>query len=127
MIVEEFTIAPELGGVTRLGLIEISGVEVRETPSEMKALIQELADSLSLKYSGRPPGEIEQVKAVRSIFHQTGIDPTRYRPSSESLLRRVVQRKGLYFINSAVDVVNYCSLRTLLPMGLYDADAIKPP
>jgi len=38
-----------------------------------------------------------------------------------------VKGKGLYFINSVVDLVNYFSLKTLWPMGLYDADKLKPP
>jgi DNA/RNA-binding domain of Phe-tRNA-synthetase-like protein len=78
-------------------------------------------------YKDEPLGELPIVKAVRSIFHATGVDPTRYRPSSEALLRRAVKGKGLYFINSAVDVVNYFSLKTLLPMGLFDADRTNPP
>ena len=61
------------------------------------------------------------MQKIRAIFHRTGVDPTRYRPSSESLLRRAVKGKGLYFINSVVDLVNYFSLKTLCPMGLFDA------
>jgi len=108
-------------------LLEFRGVRVQETPAELKALIQDLAVSLASRYKDAPLGELPAVKAVRTIFHATGVDPTRYRPSSEALLRRAVKGKGLYFINSAVDVVNYFSLKTLLPMGLFDADRIKPP
>jgi DNA/RNA-binding domain of Phe-tRNA-synthetase-like protein len=43
------------------------------------------------------------------------------------LLRRAVKGKGLYFINSVVDLVNYFSLKTLFPIGLYDVARIKPP
>ena len=60
-----------------------------------------LADSLKDK----PLAELDTVKAVRGIFHKTGVDPTRYRPSSEALLRRAVKGKGLYFINSRRSVV----------------------
>ena len=94
-------------------------------------MIESLAAETAGKYAGVALGELPTVKAVRSIFHATGVDPTRYRPSSESLLRRAVKGpvkgKGLYFINSAVDVVNYYSLKTLLPMGLFDADRIHQP
>jgi DNA/RNA-binding domain of Phe-tRNA-synthetase-like protein len=38
-----------------------------------------------------------------------------------------VKGKGLYFINSVVDLVNYFSLKMLWPIGLYDADQVKPP
>ena len=89
--------------------------------------IERLAAGVAERYQSGSIGEIPTVRAVRTIFHKTGVDPTRYRPSSEALLRRVVKGKGLYFINSAVDVVNYFSLKTLLPMGVFDADCVKPP
>jgi DNA/RNA-binding domain of Phe-tRNA-synthetase-like protein len=38
-----------------------------------------------------------------------------------------VKGKGLYFVNSAVDVVNFFSLKTLLPMGVFDAERVQPP
>ena len=124
---ENFSVAPELRGVCNLGILWIDGVRIRESPSDLKRKIHELTDAVASQYRSHAPGEIAGVKAIRRIFHKAGMDPTRYRPSSESLLRRVVKGKGLYFINSAVDVVNYFSLKTLLPMGLYNAALIQPP
>jgi DNA/RNA-binding domain of Phe-tRNA-synthetase-like protein len=69
--------------------------------------------------------ENEQIAAVRSLQKLFGFDPTRYRPSSESLLRRVVKGQGLYQINTAVDVNNLCSLEFLLPMCSYDLRNVK--
>src|SRR5690242_2237323 len=90
-------------------------------------MLNGLAAEYAQKYKDRPLGEISAVKNIRSIFHRSGLDPTRYRPSSESLLRRAVKAKGLYFINSVVDLINYFSLKMLCPMGLYDASLVKPP
>src|SRR5260370_33425154 len=90
-------------------------------------MLNSRADEFGRKYKYQPLGEISTVKQIRAIFHRAGLDPTRYRPSSESLLRRAVKGKGLYFINSVVDLVNYFSLKTLCPMGLYDADRLKTP
>src|SRR5574342_16151 len=90
-------------------------------------MLSRLADECAAKYADTPLGEISTVRKIRSIFHRAGLDPTRYRPSSESLLRRAVKGKGLYFINSVVDRINYFSLKTLWPIGLYDADKLKPP
>src|SRR5688572_22986195 len=112
------TIDPVFEGVLNLGVLELDGVRVRETPDDQKALLNALADECALKYKGQPLGEIPTVRQVRAIFHKAGVDPTRYRPSSESLLRRAVSGKGLYFINSVVDLVNYFSLKLLYPIGL---------
>ena len=108
-------------------MLEFRGVRVGQTPFEFRKTLEELASTVAGQYKSATISEIPTVKAVRSIFHRTGVDPTRYRPSSEALLRRVLKGKGLYFINSVVDVVNYFSLKTLLPMGVFDADCLKPP
>jgi DNA/RNA-binding domain of Phe-tRNA-synthetase-like protein len=111
----------------RLGVLEMDNVQVRESPPELKSMIRGLCEEAAARYAGRPTGEIPVVQQVRTIFHRAGVDPTRYRPSSESLLRRAVSGKGLYFINSIVDLVNYFSLKLLFPIGLYDRDHLEPP
>ena len=124
---ETITIAPELQGAARVGILQMDSLRVRESPDELKSMLNDLAAQCAAKHKDQPLGEISVVKSIRGIFHRSGLDPTRYRPSSESLLRRAVKSKGLYFINSAVDLVNYFSLKMLWPVGLYDADKLKPP
>jgi DNA/RNA-binding domain of Phe-tRNA-synthetase-like protein len=64
---------------------------------------------------------------VRTMYKRLGIDPTKVRPSSEALLRRVRKGEPLPRINSVVDLCNWCSLETQLPFGLYDLDHIDGP
>jgi DNA/RNA-binding domain of Phe-tRNA-synthetase-like protein len=59
------------------------------------------------------------------MYKKVGIDPTKRRPSSEALLRRVLKGDPLPRINSVVDVCNWCSVEFQLPYGLYDADRIE--
>jgi len=67
----------------------------------------------------------DRTAAVRTMYKRLGIDPTKTRPSSEALLRRVRKGDPLPRINSLVDVINWCSLETQLSFGLYDADRIS--
>jgi DNA/RNA-binding domain of Phe-tRNA-synthetase-like protein len=55
------------------------------------------------------------------MYKRIGLDPTKTRPSSEALLRRVRKGDPLPRINSMVDVCNWCSFEFQLPYGLYDA------
>jgi DNA/RNA-binding domain of Phe-tRNA-synthetase-like protein len=126
-MLDTITIAPEFEGVARVGILQIDGLRVTDSSAELKSMLNGLADEYAVRYKGASLGEIPTVRQIRSIFHRSGLDPTRYRPSSESLLRRAVKGKGLYFINSVVDLVNYFSLKLLWPIGLYDADKLKPP
>ena len=66
----------------------------------------------------------EESAAVRAMYRRTGLDPTKRRPSSEALLRRVRKGEGLPRINTLVDVCNWCSLEFQLPYGLYDLDRV---
>jgi DNA/RNA-binding domain of Phe-tRNA-synthetase-like protein len=66
-----------------------------------------------------------QAEGVRTMYKRVGLDPTKRRPSSEALLRRVRKGEPLPRINSMVDVCNWCSLEFQLPYGLYDAAHIK--
>jgi DNA/RNA-binding domain of Phe-tRNA-synthetase-like protein len=70
---------------------------------------------------------IPQIAAMRSAYKALGKDPSRYRGSAEALLRRVLSGKGLYQINSVVDINNLVSLESLNPGGAYDLEKITPP
>jgi DNA/RNA-binding domain of Phe-tRNA-synthetase-like protein len=59
------------------------------------------------------------------MYKRFGIDPTKTRPSSEALLRRVRKGERLPRVNAAVDVCNWCSAETQLPYGLYDRDRVE--
>jgi DNA/RNA-binding domain of Phe-tRNA-synthetase-like protein len=64
--------------------------------------------------------ESAAILATRVAYKALGKDPARYRGSAEALLRRVIAGKGLPRINNVVDVVNFLSVESRLPVGLYD-------
>jgi DNA/RNA-binding domain of Phe-tRNA-synthetase-like protein len=55
------------------------------------------------------------VAAVRGLFRAAGCDPTRYRPSSEALLRRVLKGEELPAIQPLVDLNNCLSIDLAVP------------
>ena len=67
------------------------------------------------------------VAAVRKRFRAAGCDPTRYRPSSEALLRRVLKGEDLPAIDPFVDVNNCLSIELAVPACVIDAAALRPP
>jgi DNA/RNA-binding domain of Phe-tRNA-synthetase-like protein len=64
--------------------------------------------------------ESAAILATRAGYKALGKDPARYRGSAEALLRRVIAGKGLPRINNVVDVINFVSVESRLPVGLYD-------
>ena len=106
-------------------LIMIADMQNSRTPETLWQNVQ----SISEEYRMRPEmmtGAVEPVMMqVRRMYHAFGMDPTKNRPASERLVRRVLQSKELYRINTAVDVCNAVSLKYRLPLGLFDADALS--
>lgn len=114
-----------LRGVLAIGMLEAEQVQLGVLPPEFLAERDKLIERLVAAYSGKQPADIPGVAETRTLFHQLDIDPTKHRPSSEALLRRVLQGKGLPSVNSAVDVCNLCSLEHQLPVGLYDREQVR--
>ncbi|MDU2066202.1 MAG: phenylalanine--tRNA ligase beta subunit-related protein [Sporomusaceae bacterium] len=108
----------------RLGYALITDVAVKGSPPPLAQAFFKLQQEAAAAYKIDLLTKVPRIAAVRSMFKKLSYDPTRYRPASEALVRRVLGGKGLYYVNSAVDVNNYCSLKYLLPFGLYDADQI---
>jgi DNA/RNA-binding domain of Phe-tRNA-synthetase-like protein len=55
------------------------------------------------------------VSSMRKLFRAAGTDPTRYRPASEALLRRLVKGNELPTIHPLVDVNNCLSAELAIP------------
>jgi DNA/RNA-binding domain of Phe-tRNA-synthetase-like protein len=92
--------------------------------------LEQAITALGAKYGSlwpEPADAQEALRPARRLYHSLGIDPSKLRPSSEALLRRILQGKGLYTVNAVVDAANLASLTVLLPVGLYDADRLQPP
>ena len=112
-----FTLAPELASIVRPGLIWWAGATVVQHESRLDPLLAEAEAKVRMS----PPAESA---TVRTMYKKVGIDPTKTRPSNEALLRRVRKGDAIPRINSAVDIINWCSLEFQLPYGLYDAGKI---
>lgn len=114
-----------LRGSLALGVLEAEGLSHEPLPAAFEAEAHELCARLRSLYAGRAPADIPGVAETRALFHRLDVDPTKTRPSSEALLRRVLQGRGLPRVSPVVDVCNLCSLEFQLPLGLYDRDQIK--
>ena len=67
------------------------------------------------------------VAALRRLFRAAGCDPTRYRPSSEALLRRLLKGEELPAIHPLVDLNNCLSVALAVPCCAMPAGSFTPP
>ena len=103
----------------------MTDLRVTDSSAELLAEIERVSAELRARFPD-PASAGDRLGAARRLFRALGLDPTRTRPASEALLRRVLQGKGLYKVSSAVDAANLVSLSLALPVGLYDLAKIEP-
>src|SRR5918993_5039812 len=113
-------LAPELASIVRPAAIWWTGATVVLHEHRLDPLLAEAEARVRIT----PPAESA---AVRTMYKKVGIDPTKTRPSNEALLRRVRKGGTIPRINSAVDIVNWCSLEFQVPYGLYDFSKVSGP
>lgn len=93
----------------------------QELWDEINALGEKYKDTLtteSLK-------EMSGIAATRKVYRACGKDPSRYRPASEALIRRMLQGKQLYQRDTLVDLVNLASIAFGYSIGGFDADKFE--
>jgi DNA/RNA-binding domain of Phe-tRNA-synthetase-like protein/ureidoglycolate hydrolase len=114
------SVAPDLRGKVALGCLSFDGLSVAESDPALQDEGERLAEALRRQWGGDEPGGVRGLAPARDLYKGLGLDPTKTRPASEALLRRVLQGKPLYRVNTLVDALNLCSLRMLVPFGAYD-------
>ncbi len=98
--------------------------EVVNTPfcEELWKEIEELGNHYKATLTTETLKEMSSIAATRSVYRACGKDPSRYRPASEALIRRILQGKALYQIDTLVDLINLASIAYGYSIGGFDAD-----
>jgi len=107
-----------------------TGIDVEPVALELYELeVTEPRDDFELEVKravqAARSGEVGSTDRARELYRRFGLDPTRVRPSSEALLRRLKKGESLPRINSLVDVANAMSVQLQVPVGLYDMGKVK--
>jgi len=125
MTLHTLGIDPALNGTVSLAAFAVEGLAIDDGAGLWSGLFDPICRELHARYGGTTISHVPGIETARQLYKAIGVDPTRWRPASEALIRRVIKGKALYRVNSLVDTVNYCSLYYLLPLGLFDLNRIE--
>ena len=93
-----------------------------EYNAELWAEINDLGEKYKAEYTTETVKTISGIEATRRVYRACGKDPSRYRPAAEALIRRMLQGKELYQIDTLVDLINLVSIAFGYSIGGFDAD-----
>ncbi|MCG1022638.1 B3/4 domain-containing protein [Sutcliffiella horikoshii] len=108
----------------KFGIIIYRDITIGTSPQMLKGRIRLFQESLQLDLEDKDMKDIPGIAEWRSVFKDTGTDPSRYRPSVEALYRRIKKGQFLEPFNSAVDLNNFFSLKYETPFGIYDVSKL---
>jgi DNA/RNA-binding domain of Phe-tRNA-synthetase-like protein len=120
-------VSPSLEDILRVGVVFLHSLSVGQGSRKVAENIEAIGEELRRSIGPRRPSSLETVTRSRRLYKLVGIDPTKDRPSSEKLLRRVLHNRPFPSVNDFVDAMNVVSLRLQFPMGYYDWDQVVPP
>lgn len=109
--------------------ITLACIEARiEVEDSCESLLKDLEvceKELLDKYVLEDIAKLPRIKDSREVYKSLGKAPSKYRVSSEALMRRILQKKGIYKINNIVEINNLISLKTHFSVGSYNLDNLK--
>ena len=103
----------------------VEGVKVNRSTPELEEFKQQIMDEVKRGYDLKNLKDLPITRAYRNFFWEMDIDPTKIRPASEALIRRILQGKTLPTINTVVDAYNLASIKSHISIGAFDRDRVK--
>lgn len=98
--------------------------DVSDSSDDLWEKMEMLIELVQSNYQLENISKNESISEAREAYKRCGKDPNRYRPSADSLIRRIVKNRGLYKVNNVVDILNYVSIQSGISIGGYDVNNI---
>lgn len=106
-------------------LKRIDDLRVREKLEKLERFKLEVYERVRSRFSLDSLKDDPIMRAYRDFFWRIGIDPTKIRPASEALIRRILGGKDLPTINTLVDAYNLASVESRIALAAFDADKLE--
>lgn len=112
---------PDLGVIVKC----VRGVTVKPFDEELERFKAEVCSQVKGKYTLEKVKDALTFRAYRDFFWRIGVDPTKNRPASEALIRRILAGKPLPTINTLVDAYNLASIVSEVALAAFDKDKLR--
>jgi len=111
---------PGLGAL----VIRVHGVSVKRTDPELESFKEVVSERVRERWTLDELREHPTFRAYRDFFWRMNVDPTKTRPASEALIRRVLRGRPIPRVNTLVDSYNLASMESAVPLAAFDEDEL---
>lgn len=106
-------------------LKSVSGITIGGESDALEKLKSQVTREVKETYNLETLKDDPHFRKYRDFFWKIDIDPTKIRPASEALIRRILQGKTLPTINTGVDAYNLASIKSTVPLAAFDKEKLK--
>jgi DNA/RNA-binding domain of Phe-tRNA-synthetase-like protein len=106
------------------GVVIAHGLANGESPAELTSMLRSAEDFVRKELNLEKLAEHPRIVSWREAFRSFGAKPSKFRPSIEAMVRRVLRNEHLPSINALVDIGNVVSLRHVVPAGGHAIDVV---
>lgn len=110
----------------KIGVAIIKDVKVKREDRGLERLKKEITNRIRRK-SEELLEKSKRLKAYEEIYKRTGVDFTKRKPSPTAMIRRLLEGKGLYKVNTVVDAYNLAVIKFQISMGAFNYDKFSFP
>jgi DNA/RNA-binding domain of Phe-tRNA-synthetase-like protein len=104
---------------------KVEGLTIKKTSDALEEFKSRIIKETKETYSLETLKDAPHFRKYRDFFWKIDIDPTKIRPSSEALIRRILQGKQIPQINTAVDAYNFASIKSGVPLAAFDFKRLR--
>jgi DNA/RNA-binding domain of Phe-tRNA-synthetase-like protein len=108
----------------KVAVANVLVAKVENTKDELEELKKSVTEEVRSKYCLETVKDVRLFRCYRDFYWRLGIDPTKVRPASEALIRRILQGGSIPTINTVVDAINIASIRTQIVIDAIDVNKI---
>ena len=108
----------------RVSLLTVKDLKIEKEALHLEKFKEVIIREIKSSYLLETLKDNETFRKYRDFFWKINIDPTKIRPASEALIRRILQGKPLPKINTGVDAYNLASIKSGIPLAAFNADLI---
>jgi DNA/RNA-binding domain of Phe-tRNA-synthetase-like protein len=109
----------------RVGLVKAAEINNNADNPRLIELIQHNIDTLKKNFKDKDLLSNPNIAAWRDTYNLLGVKASKFKPTAEALLRRILNDKPFPYINNAVNSYLAVELLFHLPIGGYDLDLIE--
>lgn len=113
---EVFEALPNL----KIGVIISKGIDNKTEQKKISKLLMEMEEMIKLDFQPENLAKHELISPWKTAYFEFGEKPEETHSSIEGMLKKIVSGETIKKINKTTDLINYLSLKHMIPMSSHD-------